>query len=128
MYTNLADSELLLYHKQIKSNMMISLTDAINNNPLFIVEDNTSIIKLIPLFYCDEIRSSNNNDKILENKCIICENKTDTYLNFISNKNSEDIGVCYDRFSFFIYGVINQAYLRGVVYDKVNYTPLSNAK
>lgn len=127
MDTSLADSELLFYHKQIKSNVVISLIDAIDDNPLFIVENNDDAIKIIPLFYCDAIASSNVNDNVLENKCIICENREDTYLNFLTNKGTEDIGVFYNRYAFYIPGVVTKVYFRGVVYDKLNYTPLSNA-
>ena len=44
------------------------------------------------MFYCEKITSSNDNDVVLENKCIIC-NKTDeeTYFNFISNDENNII-------------------------------------
>jgi hypothetical protein len=49
-----------------------------------------SIYKIYPLFYTGTITSSNSNDKILENKCIICQKtENETFLTFISDENSE---------------------------------------
>ena len=92
-YTNIANEELQYFHGLQVKNFTIKLSD-INTSWLFkideIIED--SIYKIYPLFYTQEITSSNPDDKILDNKCIICteqENK-ETYLTFISNPD-EDI-------------------------------------
>jgi hypothetical protein len=92
-YTNIANKDLQYFHQIPVKNFTIKLSD-INTSWLFkideIIED--SIYKIYPLFYTQEIKSSNPNDKILDNRCIICteqENK-ETYLTFISNPD-EDI-------------------------------------
>ena len=91
-YTNISNPELYYFHQIPVKNFTIKLSD-INTTWLFkteeIIED--TIYKIYPLFYTQEIKSSNQNDKILDNKCIICtkqENK-ETYLTFISNPDEE---------------------------------------
>lgn len=85
-FKDITDEELQFFHGLKVPNFSITLTDVLTSD-LFkkevIIAD--SIYKIYPLFYCDTISSTNPNDKILENKCIIC-NKTDaeTHLTFIS--------------------------------------------
>lgn len=92
-YTNIANEELQYFHGLQVKNFTIKLSD-INTSWLFKIEEiiEDSIYKIYPLFYTQEITSSNPDDKILDNKCIICteqENK-ETYITFISNPD-EDI-------------------------------------
>ena len=78
-YTNIANSELQYFHKIPVKNFTIKLGDILTSG-LFkteeIIED--TIYKIYPLFYTQEITSSNPDDKILDNKCVLCtpqENK-----------------------------------------------------
>jgi hypothetical protein len=67
-YTNIANKDLQYFHQIPVKNFTIKLSD-INTSWLFkideIIED--SIYKIYPLFYTQEIKSSNPNDKILDN-------------------------------------------------------------
>ena len=92
-FSNINNPELKQFHKVIPYNFNMSLTDALSSD-LFYIETviPNSIYRIYLLFYCDKITSSNVNDVILENKCIIC-NKTseETYFNFVSNDNDKFI-------------------------------------
>ena len=88
-YSNITNKELQEFHKVFVPNFTIKLTDALTSG-LFKVDTiiSDSIYKIYPLFYTNEITSSNPNDNILDNQCIICEKLTkETYLTFISNPN-----------------------------------------
>ena len=81
-FTNIANKELQRFHKVVKNNFNINLND-VESNPLFVVETTEELMRIYPLFYTDKIESSNSNDKVLGNQCIICENNTETKLYFI---------------------------------------------
>ena len=86
-YTDITNSELAYFHNRPVHNFTAKLTDVLSSD-LFKVEEiiSDSIYKIYPLFYTNEITSSNSNDRILENKCIICQKLEDeTYLTFKSN-------------------------------------------
>ena len=82
-FGNIADSELKQYHETVKNNFSMSLSNILSSD-LFKIETiiTDTIYKIYPLFYCDTITSTNKNDKILDNKCIICEKDTSTRLYF----------------------------------------------
>ena len=86
-YSDITNKELQYFHNLTVPNFSIKLTDILTSG-LFkketIIAD--SIYKVYPLFYCKEISSTNPDDRILENKCIICEKKTsETYFTFRSD-------------------------------------------
>ena len=91
-YTNISNQELQYFHNLKVHNFTIKLTDVLSS-ALFKVEEiiTDSIFKVYPLFYTTEITSSNSDDRILDNKCIICQKITDTetYLTFISVEGEE---------------------------------------
>lgn len=100
-FANISNSEVAEYHKKIKNNITMSLTDAISSD-LFKKEVIVAnkLYKLYPLFYCDEITSSNAEDEIFENKCIVCLNNDDTVLSFKSiNKTITGIHCTYKKIS-----------------------------
>ena len=82
-FSNISDAELSQYHNQVYDNFSMALVTVLTS-PLFKIETivSNSIYKIYPLFYCKEISSSNNEDKIIENKCIICTKDTNTRLYF----------------------------------------------
>ncbi len=90
-YTNIANEELQYFNNQKVHNFTIKLSELLETN-LFKIEEiiPNTIYKIYPLFYTSEITSSNADDKIIDNKLIIC-NKTEkeTYFTFISNQNEE---------------------------------------
>ena len=91
-FGNIADSELKQYHETVKNNFSMSLSDVLSSD-LFKIETiiTDTIYKIYPLFYCDTIASTNKNDKILDNKCIICENDTSTRLYFNTETELENV-------------------------------------
>ena len=124
MYSSIDDLELVQFHKQIKSNVSFNLTEILDNNPLFIVESQGNIYKIIPLFNCEKIESDNIEDQVIEgNKCIICVYNEDTNIRFITNQQFSDLDVIYNKITKW-----GKTIFYGVVYDKDNLTPLLNAK
>lgn len=91
-FSNIANSEIQHFHETIGADFSISLTDLLESD-LFIVEPITSnIYRVYPLFYCNQIVSSNPSDKILDNRCLILQQNTEeTYLAFMTNKSKSNI-------------------------------------
>lgn len=99
-FSNISDIELAQYHQKVETHFtrrLETITDETEPNLFKIEEITDTILKIYPMFYCDKITSSNPNDKIINNRCIICEKDTNTRLNFITPTidpvNIEDIGV-----------------------------------
>ena len=92
-YSNIANSELQYFKNLLVNNFTIKLSDVLTTEGLFKVEEiiANSIYKIYPMFYTQTITSSNSNDRILDNRCIICQKQEDkeTYLTFISDENSD---------------------------------------
>ena len=91
-FGNIADSELKQYHETVKNNFSMSLSNVLSSD-LFKIETiiTDTIYKIYPLFYCDTITSTNKKDKILDNKCIICEKDTSTRLYFNTKTELENV-------------------------------------
>ena len=90
-YTNISNPELYYFHNLPVKNFTIKLTDLLTSG-LFKVDEiiTDSIYKIYPLFYTNEITSSNSEDKLLDNKCLICTKKDkETYITFIRNSDEE---------------------------------------
>lgn len=89
-YTNITNPELLYFKEYRVPNFTISLTDLLTS-PLFeCINIMGNIYKIFPLFYTSKILSTNTDDKILENQCIICKRNTkETYLTFIRDENEK---------------------------------------
>ena len=86
-FSNIGDSELSQYHNLVLNDFKMTLTDVLVSD-LFKVEEivSDSIFKVYPLFYCSSIESNNYDDKVLDNRCVICKNATDTVLSFDTSK------------------------------------------
>lgn len=97
-FTNISDNELTQYHQQVKNNFSITIHTILTNTlDLFKIEEITdTVLKIYPLFYCEKITSTNPNDKITDNKLIICEKNNNTRLTFITSPDEQisinDIG------------------------------------
>ena len=87
-FSNIGDSELSQYHNLVLNDFKMTLSDVLSSD-LFKVEEivEDSIFKIYPLFYCSSISSTNYDDKVLDNKCVICKNATDTVLSFNTVKS-----------------------------------------
>ena len=86
-YTNIGNPDLQYFKNLTVPNFTIKLTDLLSSD-LFKVDEiiTDTIYKIYPLFYCKEISSSNTEDKILENKLVICmKHDQETYLTFRSD-------------------------------------------
>lgn len=85
-FSDITNSELIKYHQKVKNNFELPFTEIINSD-LFKVETiiSDAIYKIYPLFYCEEITSTNPNDQILENKLLIVEKNINTLVSFTTN-------------------------------------------
>lgn len=126
MYTNIADNELVQYHGKVKVNTHFRLTDIITNTDgLFIVtqQGSTDVYKIIPLFYCESISSSNDDDTVIEeNKGIICTYDDETIVYFITNTGINDTDIVTNTVQKW-----GKNIFYGVVYEKNNKTPIKAA-
>ena len=123
MYTQtLSNKELIVHHNLVKYNTSLTLEEIIDN-PLFIVEEqnNGELYKIIPLFNCDEIISTNPNDKFLEKRCIICVNDDNTILSFISN-----IAISGFEINYTITQKYGETIFIGLILDSINKIKLAN--
>ena len=82
-FGNISDRELSQYHNKVYTNFSMGLTNVLSS-PLFKIEEivPNNIYKIYPLFYCENISSTNSADKIIENKCVICIKDINTRLYF----------------------------------------------
>ena len=88
-FKNISDKELRLFRQVKTQDFIMSLTDILDSN-LFKIEDNDGIYRIFPLFYCNNIKSNNPTDNILENRCIIASKRSDeTYFTFSTDESSE---------------------------------------
>lgn len=79
-FSNIFNREIEKVVKSIKYNGIVPLDEI--NTEAWVIEEHDSILRLFPLFNCDNITSSNDNDVIIDNnKVLICENLDDTILN-----------------------------------------------
>ena len=122
-FSNIADSEMDLFHEKIQTNFIITLPNALNSR-LFKVEQiiPNTLYKIYPLFYCKEIISSNPDDEILDSKCIVCTKQNNTLLKFKAEKPKEKevyfgLSRTITYYGFALY-----------VYNRLDKTPLVNAK
>ena len=79
-FSNIFNREIEKVVKSIKYNGVVPLDEI--NTEAWVIEEHDSILRLFPVFNCDNITSSNDNDVIIDNnKVLICENLDDTILN-----------------------------------------------
>ena len=109
-FGNIASDELKQFHHTIKNNFSMVLSDVFSQTNLFKIEEIVAdnLYKIYPLFYCDTITSTNPNDEILDNKCIVCTKDNNTRLYF--NNNDELINVDVGTVSLFIRRPSGQVY------------------
>ena len=97
-YSDITNEELQYFHHLQVPNFSIKLSDVLHktnntfDNKLFRIEEiiADNLYRIYPMFYTTTVASSNSNDTILENKCIICHKQDkETFLTFISNENEE---------------------------------------
>ena len=86
-YTNIGNKDLEPFHDLRIPNFSITLTDLLTSG-LFKVETiiTSKLYRIYPLFYTGTINSSNPDDKIIEDKCIIANKVSkETIFTFLSN-------------------------------------------
>lgn len=113
------DLTFLSYNQTINAEFTIS---EILDSDLWVVNDDNGLIKAVPLFNCDEIVSSNPNDKVLDdNQCVILENINDTLIQCISNDTG---AIHYGSVELYAYtpystlDVVNEVTVYCIVYDE----------
>lgn len=118
----LSNKELIQHHNLVKYTTSLSISDILDD-PLFIVEDDNDegILKIIPLFNCDDIVSTNEMDKSFGGDCVIAINDENTILSFTSNVVISDFEIYYDIMSKY-----GDKLLVGIIMDSVNKIGLSN--
>ena len=106
--SNINNRELEPFHKVMGVDFTISLTDLLQSR-LFEVETiiENKMYRAYPLFHCNEISSTNTDDKIIENKCLILQKRErETYLSFITNPEQKKINLTHElEESFSFYGI-----------------------
>lgn len=102
-FTNISNENIAMFHNKTLVNVNLQLSDVLNSN-LFKIEEiiSNEIYRIYPLFYCETISSTNPNDKILSNKCIICQKSENTILQFRSeeinsNPTLSDFNFIYEQ-------------------------------
>ena len=108
-FGNISDSELSQYHNEVNNNFDMPLIDILTSN-LFKIETiiTNKIYKVYPLFYCEKLASSNPNDYLLDNKCIVCEKKDTTFITFESVR---DLPLDVELYCMMIWGYGIKMYL-----------------
>lgn len=120
---NISDNEIVQFHKKVNVDFISKVVDI--NQDLFriITIEEDRLYKIIPLFNCEEIISSNPNDKVLnDNKCLIFIGDLDTVVHFKSNNTVEVLGLYIELIE-----KDNDTLLQGVVFDKARANPLKDA-
>lgn len=134
-FTNVSDTELSQFHETVTNNFEMLLTSVLTSN-LFKVETimSNEIYKIFPLFYCEEIISSNPDDKILDNKCAICAKKDNTVLEFKTKHINTDVllnwasdGTQYG-FTIFVYNQYTGDPISDVVVEGIVNKPTESFK
>ena len=97
-FKNISDPELNQLPKPYAPNFSIKLSDILHktngafDNKLFRIEEIVTgkLYRIYPMFNTKRIESTNPNDRIFENRLIICTKETsETFVTFISDENSE---------------------------------------
>lgn len=119
-FSNISDTELSQYHNEIKNDVEMSLTQVLSSS-LFKIETIIAdkIYKIYPLFYCDNIESTNPNDKIVENRLIICEKEANTILKFETQPTNDEVELGWS-----IYIAVGGFVIH--CYNKINNKPVTD--
>lgn len=116
-YLTIDDEDVKQLHKTVKVDDTFTISEILSSTSFHIENYNNDLYKICPLFYCDEITSTNNSDKIFGNQCIITKYDGNTvYLfkseNFIKNILIYPLIIADDCFILF--------------YDKATLKPLKD--
>lgn len=130
MYNNgLQDNELQHLHKKFKLNLNLFLTDILTGqyNSMFKITDKGDLYEIIPLFYCDSIKTDG--DALINGTySIICRKDYNNIFLFISDNQNVDFDKMYtikkyedsNDYLIFIYYLITLEPCRNSVF-KVDY-------
>ena len=92
-FSNIVNEEIQHFHRITGADFTMSLSDILTSD-LFKVEPiiENKIYRIYPLFYCNKVISSNVNDKLMENRCLILQKEEkETYLSFITDSSKDNI-------------------------------------
>ena len=126
--TSIFDKKLtkLSYNHKINKEFVLEDIKNTNNNDskLWKIFNLNGVLKLIPLFNCDNIVSNNSNDIILDkNKCVICIDDDSTIISCISENKNDLIFHGLNLHAFTVYPTLSngKAVFYCIAYDYFNH-------
>lgn len=91
-FSNIHNPELQHFHNMEGGDFTMSLTDLLDSDLFEVEEIADNLYRVFPLFYCNNIVSSNKQDKILDNRClIITRQDSETYFSFMTNNDRSNV-------------------------------------
>ena len=116
------DEELTFLSYKQPVNMEFTVDEIVNGDLWSVSSVNDNLYKVIPLFNCDRIVSSNTNDIVLEdNKCLILHVDDDTIVTAVSDDTSTMHYYSLQLYAFTPYtklDVIDDIAISVIVYDE----------
>lgn len=86
-YLNIADNDVKQLHGQVYVDKTFTLGEIQNSDYFKIEEITDTLLKIIPLFYCEEISTTNEDDVVIDDQCILANYNEDTQFTFTSPPN-----------------------------------------
>ena len=91
-FSNIANEELQHFHKTAGADFSMSLTQILSSDLFYNESLGNNIYRIYPMFYCKDIISSNDNDKIIDNSCLIVTKQDhETYLSFMAHDEKSNV-------------------------------------
>lgn len=134
-FRNISNEEFQYFHGIKASNFSISLTDILHktgnkfDNKLFKIEEiiEDTLYRIYPLFYTNEIVSTNNADRIIDNKCIIATKRdAETYYKFIKDDGVIPIYLDVGQDTFTIGDKLTEDEFNALVYILKRFNPFTD--
>lgn len=144
-FSNVLNPELAHFHQTVGVDFTMPLSEIIHktngafDNKLFKIEEiiTDNLYRIYPLFYCKEVISSNNEDKVDNTRCLIVLKQSghETYFSFLTDETRsnviidetylsiKDLGdtLTTDEFNAFVYRLRKHSSLTGTInYENTN--------
>lgn len=116
-YLTIDDEDVRQLHKTVKVDDTFTIDEILSSTSFHIESYNNDLYKICPLFYCEEITSTNALDKIFGNQCIITKYDGNTVYRFKSENFIKNI---------LIYSLIIADDCFILFYDKATLKPLKD--
>lgn len=134
-FRNISNEEFQYFHGIQASNFSISLTSILHktddkfDNKLFKIEEiiEDTLYRIYPLFYTNEIVSTNNADRIIDNKCIIATKRdAETYYKFIKDDGVLPVYLDVGQDTFTIDDKLTEDEFNALVYILKRFNPFTD--